>query len=79
MHIQNVPRQNVPRTKRPTDKTSHGQNVPREKTSKGTKRLKGKDDAHDLTCVANYLIQKDQGKGMTEPNLPIVRTTQSTN
>ena len=70
MHIQNVPRQNVPRTKRPTDKTSHGQNVPRTKcpkgkTSKGTKRLKGKDDAHDLTCVANYLIQKDQGKGMT--------------
>ena len=68
MHIQNVPRQNVPRTK-----------CPKGKTSKGTKRLKGKDDAHDLTCVANYLIQKDQGKGMTEPNLPIIRTTQSTN
>ena len=57
MHIQNVPRQNVPGTKpsktkrprdktfqgtkRPRDKTSQRQKVPRDTTSQGTKRPKG--------------------------------------
>ena len=47
MHIQSVPRQNVPGTKRPRDKTSQGQNVPRDKTSQGTKRPKDKTSQGD--------------------------------
>ena len=44
-------------TKRPGDKTSKRQNVPRDKLSQGTKRPKGTNDAYNnLTCVANYLI-----------------------
>ena len=43
VHRQNVPRQNVPSGKTSQDKTfqdirSQGQNVPRDKTSQGTKR-----------------------------------------
>ena len=50
-YVQNVPR----------DKTSQGQNVPRDKPSQEqnvpeTKRPKGTNEAHFLTCVANYLI-----------------------
>ena len=41
---QNVPRQNVPGTKRPK-----GQNVPRDRTSQGTERPKGTNEAHFLT------------------------------
>ena len=47
-------------TKRRKTKQSpnQGQNVSRDNTSKGTKRPKdkGKNEAHYLTCVANYLI-----------------------
>ena len=60
MHTQNVPRQNVPGTKRPNglnvqrdktsqDKTSKGQNVPRDKTPQGTKRPKGQNAPGDKT------------------------------
>ena len=52
------PKTKRPKTKRPRDKTSQGQNVP------GTKRPKGTNEAHYLTCVANYLIQYGQDKGM---------------
>ena len=64
MHVENVLRQNVPRTKHckgqkvPRDKTSHGQNIPR---------------------VAYYLIQYGQEKGMAEPNLPKIGLTLSIN
>ena len=79
---QNVPRdktfqgQNVPRDKKfqgqnvPRDKTSQGTKRSKDKTSQGTKRLKGENDAHYQTCVAYYLIQYGQDKGMTQPNLP---------
>ena len=70
MHIQNVPRQNVPRqnvprqnvprqnipgTKRPGTKRPKGQNVP------VTKRPKGTNEAHDLICLANYIIHNPIG------------------
>ena len=77
---QNVPKKR-PKTKRPTDKISQGQNIPRDKTSQGTKRPTDKishgknlprdktsqwtNEAHYLTCVANYLIKYGQDKGMT--------------
>ena len=53
MHIQNVTKR--PKTKCPWDKMSLGQDVPREKTSQGTKRPQGTNEANYLTCVANYL------------------------
>ena len=59
MHIQNVPRQNVPGTKRPK-----GQNVPR-----------GQMRPIIEQGVASYLIQYGQDKGKTYPNLPIIRIT----
>ena len=62
-------------TKRPSDKTSQGQIVPREKMSQGTKRPKGTNEAHYLNCVNNYLIQYGQDKGMAYSNLPIIRKT----
>ena len=74
------PKTECPKTKRlktklPRDKTSQGQNVPRDKASqrqnvprtkrpKGQNVLKGANEAHNLTCVANYLIQYGQDKGM---------------
>ena len=63
-------RQNVPRdktsqgTKRPIDKTPQGTKRPKGHMSQGTKRSKGTNEAHYLTCVANYLIQYGQDKGM---------------
>ena len=44
--------QNFPGTKRPK-----GQNIPRDKTSQEAKRPNWTNEAHYLTCVANYLIQ----------------------
>ena len=72
--------QNVPRTKRPTDKTSgtkskcpKGQIVLRDKMSQGDKW------GPLSNTPANYLIQYDQDKGMTERNLPKIRITLSIN
>ena len=69
-----IGRQNVPRTKRPTDKTSgtkcpKGQIVLRDKMSQGDKW------GPLSNTPANYLIQYDQDKGMTERNLPKIRIT----
>ena len=77
-HRQNVPRDKTSQGK----KRPKGQNVPSDKMSQGKKHPKGQNfswdkpcqwtnEAHYLTCVANYLIQKNQDKGMTKPNLPI--------
>ena len=49
-------------------KRNKGQNVPRDTPSQGTKRPMGQirpNESHYLTCVAYYLIQYGQDKGMT--------------
>ena len=43
-------------TKRPKGQNIPGTIRPRDNTSQGTKRSKGTNEAHYLTCVANYLI-----------------------
>ena len=54
-----------PKTKRPTYKTSQGTKRPKGQNVSGSKSPKGTNEAYYLTCVANYLIQYGQDKGMT--------------
>ena len=54
-----------PKTKRPSDKTFQGQNVPREKMSQGTKRPKGTNEAHYLTWCGQLPNLLWPDKGMT--------------
>ena len=74
--------QNVPGTKRPKgqnvprDKTSQGTKHPTERTSQWTRRPTGQmKPIIYIKCVAYYLIQYGQDKGMTKPNLTIIRIT----